>query len=256
VKVAGALAAGSILLVALVALGTAVSARSVRADGESKGSPPPPGASVAGVSSEDPYPVDAGDRRVRCFETRGRHASDGVLVYEVVVTGTERLSDGRDYVVFETSVRALTTGSGRRVMREWLRRDTDRVVCGRRQEGEVTADLDPVETVVELPLALERSWVWEGRAGGLPCRATTRVAARERVTVPFGTFDEAYRLDIETTCLTGDRVLRSIWLAPGVGLVQERGTNTTDRRVVPLDAALVRVVPAVPPVVQPSRRRP
>ena len=70
----------------------------------------------------------------------------------------------------------------------------------------------------------------------------SKVEACERVTVGAGTFDDAWRIESRIDSDDGvDSVKRSLWLQPGLGLVEERSVITTERRTLELDAALLRL---------------
>jgi hypothetical protein len=201
--------------------------------------PPDPSTTVA--AADDPFPLDA---RTRIFDTRQGRLSEGVIAFERVSSGSERLPDGNEYRVFETRVLSRGTGSRRVVSREWLRTTADAVLCGRRQEGPLVCDLVPPQPLVQLPLAVGHGWNWSGTAGGHPARATWVVTGRDRVGVHAGTFPDAWRIENEVRSedRAGSAVLRTLWLQPGVGLVEERARILLEARQLELDAALRELI--------------
>jgi hypothetical protein len=200
---------------------------------------PPPIHAVPLPSGDDPFPFD---RYRHIFDTRRNGAGEGMIVFERSVTGRDRLRDGLDYWVVATRVKSQGRGDGRIVSREWLRSTGDAIVCGRRQEGPLVSDLEPVQTLLVLPLAAGTTWRWSGLSGGRPCSMESRVEGRVRTVVGAGTFEDAWRVHQETRSEDGvDRVTRDLLLQPGVGLVEEKATIVTDRRTLELDAALLRL---------------
>jgi hypothetical protein len=190
------------------------------------------------VELSDPFPLDG---RTRLFDTReGR--LEGVIGFERVATGRERLSD-QGYTVFETRVVTKSTGARRVVSKEWLTRTPAGIFCGRRQEGSVVCDLEPAQPVALLPLSVGRRWTWAGRAGGRSSRMECTVAPREQVTLRGGTIPDAWRIDQELRSEDGppSEIRRTLWLQPGVGLIAEKATIAADGRRLALDAVLREV---------------
>jgi hypothetical protein len=240
------------LVAVVVVIGTVVAWRvrartprpsgaSRRGSGRATDAPRPRIPDVGPIDPGDPFPLDG---RLRIFDTRQGRAGDGMILFERVATRRERLSDGHEYLVFETLARMRSTGEGRVVSREWLRRAPDGILCRRRQEGPSPSDLDPPQCVVALPLDLGKTWSWSGTSDGRRSGMKCTVVARERVTVGAGTFQDAWRIDSEvwTEDPPRDEVRRSLWLQPGVGLIEERATIGVDGRTLQLDAALVEVI--------------
>ncbi len=202
---------------------------------------PPPIHAVPIPVGDDPFPFD---RYRHVFDTRQNRngAGEGLILFERSVTGRDHLRDGLEYWVVVTRVRSQTTGDGRIVSREWLRSTGDAIVCGRRQEGPLVSDLDPVQKILALPLVTGANWRWSGRSGGRPCSMESKVEGRVRAVVGAGTFEDAWRVHQETRSEDGvDHATRDLLLQPGVGLVEERATIVTDRRTLELDAALLRL---------------
>jgi len=192
------------------------------------------------TAAADPFPLDG---RTRVFDTRQGRMSEGVIAFERVFAGPERLADGHEYRVFETRVLNKSTGARRVVSREWLRATADAVLCSRRQEGPLVCDLEPPQPVVRVPLGVGQRWAWSGEAGGRPAHASWVVSGRESVAVHAGTFEEAWRIDMEVRSGDGGdaAILRTLWLQPGLGLVEERSRILLETRQLELDAALREV---------------
>jgi hypothetical protein len=167
-------------------------------------------------ASGDLFPIVPGENRVRVYTCSGHIL--GKL--ETSFGAHERLASG-DYVVYELRGRVFATSAARTIAREWLRADEHGVLCGQRQEGAVTAVLDPPQRFLDFPLEVGKRWSWKGTANGLPCESTSLVTGRERLVLPIGTIEDAWRIDTVTLGRKGDKLERSIWLAPGLGLVQE-----------------------------------
>ncbi len=191
---------------------------------------------------DDLFPLDG---RLRVYDTRHGRTSDGVLSFERFATRRERLSDGKDYIVVETIAAATrTTGARRSVSLEWLRREPEGVTCGRRVEGPLACDLEPPQLVVKLPLAVGDSWEWHGTAGGRLAHLRSVVLPRERAPLGPESGSDAWRIDSVSRSDgdPADEIRRTLWLQPGVGLVEERSSLAVDGRHLALDAFLVKVL--------------
>jgi hypothetical protein len=235
-------------LIAVSALvGAAFGARAVlrragagqRGASEAKRSYEPRFAPTTPTDPADPFPLDG---RLRTYETRHAGIGEGVLLYDRIATGIQRLSDGGEYVIVETWARTRGVANGRLVSREWFRREPSALLCGRRQEGPLVGDLEPPQPIVRYPLVVGDRWTWSGRAGGRPCQMTCVVAACERVKVPAGTFEDAWRIDSTVKPTEGaDSIVRSLWVQPGLGVVEEKSLVVTDQKRVDLDAVLGQI---------------
>lgn len=197
------------------------------------------------ATTSDLFPLVGAGFPVRVFEShQWKPPWDGIVVLEVLQRGPVALPDGHTYVVVESWSLARSGGLKRLASVEWMRRAGDDVLCAQRQEGPLRAALVPPQVVLRFPLENGKSWDWEGTAGGLACRAVSRVAGAERVVTVGGSVEWAWRVDCETTAATGDSSSRSVWFAPGLGPVQERTTvRLVDRRW-SLDARLVQSPPS------------
>lgn len=211
--------------------------------------PPAPGAAapVASSARGDVFPVVARDPLVRTYQCAG-------LLWgrlDVSFGPQVKLPSG-EYVVMELRQQHQTYG------REWLRSDATGVYCGQREEGSVASVLDPPQPLLVLPLEAGKRWAWKGSASGLPCESESVVVGREKVAVPYGTVEECWRVDTTTRGRAGDRLERSLWFAPGIGLVQEVSRIESQGRAVSVVAKLERVGEPEPasrgPGAKPRRR--
>lgn len=175
-----------------------------------------------------PLGPGAQDQRVRCAWNDGQAVP---LVLTRGIDGWEVLPDGRAWARVVT---ALDHPKRRDVyLVEWVRPAVDRVLCARRQVGQLVIDLDPPQPVLVAPVASGATWTWTGTAGGRPASTTCRVAGVEPRHAPGPTDpppDPAsllLRVEQSSTVAGPDGAPFSSrgqrWYARGQGLVEEQG---------------------------------
>jgi hypothetical protein len=163
------------------------------------------------------FPIVPRDKRIRVYQCGG--AIQGSL--QTRFGGSELLGSAGEYVRFELFAQPYANAVANNIACEWLRATDHAVLCARRDEGSVTTVLDPPQPFLELPLEVGKRWTWRGTASGVPCESSSVVVGREKLTLPVGPIEDAWRVDTVIRGAEGDKLERSIWLVAGLGLVQE-----------------------------------
>jgi hypothetical protein len=209
------------------------------------------GGATAPASGAELFPIVPGEHRVRIYQCSG--ALPGKL--DAFFGARERVGSD-EYVVYELRGRAGEASAPHTIGREWLRADEHVVVCCQREQGSITTVLDPPQRFLDFPLEPGKRWSWKGTANGLPCDSSSVAVGRERLVLPFGTIEDAWRVDTVTRGRAGDKLERSIWLAPGLGLVQEVSHIEAQGRSFGVAVKLERTVESEPlgPASKPRRR--
>lgn len=194
------------------------------------------GLTSGGLSSGELFPLVANDPKEHLFQCTGFLRPKLVCVFGPA----QRLPSG-DYVVYEIREQPYGAAAPQTFGREWLRADEHGVVCAQREEVSVLTVLDPPQRVLDLPLSTGKRWEWKGKASGLACESESTVMGRERLALPYGTVDDCWRVDTVTRGREGDKLVRSVWFAAGLGIVQEVSRIESQGRAMSIFTKLERV---------------
>ncbi len=145
---------------------------------------------------------------------------------EMTATVTSSVASGGT-----TAVKMNWTTNGRSTQEETYLVSADSIQRAR-AGANGSSEVSPPVTVIKYPVSVGKSWSWAGKMkvqrpqGGLevPASATVKIAARENIKTPAGTFS-AYRVDLSLSVEAAGKtqvIPNSYWFAPGVGLVRQR----------------------------------
>jgi hypothetical protein len=107
--------------------------------------------------------------------------------------------------------------------------------------------IEPPIPVLELPLRVGKKWSWQGKVivpgqSVTTGNAESEVVAREKVTVPAGTFD-AFRIRTTLWTMMGKKKVAApstVWFAPGGGLVKQNSEGNLATGEAPVESALTK----------------
>lgn len=132
------------------------------------------------------------------------------------VTGEETV-DGKKCAIYEAVIKNIPS------QKEYYYKTDKEVTSIMRSyaNGQVKVKLEPPETIMKFPLKVGESWTWTGQMGNVEkVTFTFKVAKKEKITVPAGTFN-AIKLDIEGTTPQGKSINTERWYAPDVGMIKD-----------------------------------